>query len=122
MHNTSFTSVSSTSSFGPPVRPLNYTALITHDSTHAELARTVEDLQQWLSVVEIGLVGMLDKVYADTIEEEQEEIASDVENETDEDPSAEYPGGTGPWASDHPLLTMTLSANERPHFLDNTMT
>jgi hypothetical protein len=102
MHNTSFTSVSSTSSFGPPVRPLNYTALITHDSTHAELARTVEDLQQWLSVVEVGLVGMLDKVYADTIEE-QEEIASDVENKTDEDPSAEYPGGTGPWASDHPL-------------------
>ena len=102
MHNTSFTSVSSTSSFGPPVRPLDYTALITHDSTHAELARTVEDLQQWLSVVEVGLVGMLDKVYADTIGE-QEEIASDIENKTDEDPSAEYPGGTGPWASDHPL-------------------
>lgn len=42
-------------------------------ATHAELARTVDNLAQWLSVVEAGLTHMLDKTSDDTIEEEQED-------------------------------------------------
>jgi hypothetical protein len=44
-----------------------------HEGTHAELARTVDDLTQWLSVVEVGLSEMLDNSGEDTIEEEQED-------------------------------------------------
>lgn len=44
-----------------------------HEATHSELARTVEDLAQWLSVVEIGLSSILDKAAEHTIEEEQEQ-------------------------------------------------
>ncbi|KAG5635217.1 hypothetical protein H0H81_012021 [Sphagnurus paluster] len=65
---------------GPPIRPLDYSRLITEDNTYSELARTIDDLTQWLTVVEAGLNGMLDKVYADTIEEEQE-VTSDFEDE-----------------------------------------
>ncbi|RDB16854.1 Serine/threonine-protein kinase KIC1 [Hypsizygus marmoreus] len=65
---------------GPPVRQLDYSRLISEDNTHAELARTIDDLTQWLSVVEVGLNGMLEKEYADTIEEEQE-VSSDLEAE-----------------------------------------
>jgi len=32
-----------------------------HDGTHAELARTVDELVQWLGVVEAGLTAVLDK-------------------------------------------------------------
>lgn len=45
----------------------------THESTHLELARTVEDLAQWLSVVEVGLSQILDHAIENTIEEEQEQ-------------------------------------------------
>lgn len=64
---------------GPQIRPLDYASLITHESTHTELARTIEDLTQWLSIVEVGLGGMLDLSYTDTIEEEQE-VPSDLED------------------------------------------
>lgn len=47
-----------------------------HEGTHAELARTVEDLTNWLSVVEVGLSGMLDTASENTIAEEQEESAN----------------------------------------------
>ncbi|KAJ7703312.1 hypothetical protein B0H17DRAFT_922329, partial [Mycena rosella] len=77
----SFTSISSISSIGPPVRPLDYTTLITSESTHTELARTIDDLSQWLSIVETGLGNMLDMSYASTIEEEQEGSTTDPEDE-----------------------------------------
>ena len=44
-----------------------------HETTHAELARTVDELQQWMSVVEAGLTLMLDRTTQDTIEEETED-------------------------------------------------
>jgi len=47
------------------------------ERTHAELAHTVDDLTQWLSVVEMGLMGMLERVNDDTIEEEQEDSITD---------------------------------------------
>ncbi|KAG6862205.1 hypothetical protein C0995_002135 [Termitomyces sp. Mi166 len=65
---------------GPPIRPLDYSKLLTTDNAYSELARTVDDLMQWLTVVEVGLSGILDKVPADTIEEEQE-VGSDVDDE-----------------------------------------
>ncbi|OBZ68147.1 hypothetical protein A0H81_11881 [Grifola frondosa] len=59
---------------GPAIRPLDIGPLMfSHDATHAELARTVDELSQWLSVVEAGLTQMLDKTNQDTIEEEQEQ-------------------------------------------------
>lgn len=45
-----------------------------HEATHAELARTVDELQQWMSVVEAGLAQMLDRTTQDTIEEETEDV------------------------------------------------
>ncbi|KAG6844346.1 hypothetical protein H0H87_007622 [Tephrocybe sp. NHM501043] len=65
---------------GPPIRPLDYNRLITADDTYSELARTIDDLTQWLTVVEVGLSGMLEKIHTDTIEEEQE-VTSDLEDE-----------------------------------------
>lgn len=59
----------------PVLRPLDYSTLSTVESTHAELTRTIDDLTKCLSVVETGLTSMLDTVYADAIEEEQEETA-----------------------------------------------
>ena len=44
-----------------------------HEATHTQLARTVEDLAQWLSVVEFELTQMLEKASEDTIAEEQEQ-------------------------------------------------
>jgi len=52
--------------------------MLSHEGTHAELARTVADLTQWLSVVEVGLSGMLDTAAdEDTIAEEQEDHATE---------------------------------------------
>ena len=58
------------------MRPLDFSALMrSHEGTHVELARTVEDLSQWLSVVEVGLSGMLDITSEDfTITEEHEDL------------------------------------------------
>jgi protein-serine/threonine kinase len=59
---------------GPPLRPFDYgQVLLSNEGTHAELARTVDDLSKWLSAVEVGLTGLLDKAYEDTIEEEDQE-------------------------------------------------
>jgi hypothetical protein len=44
------------------------------EDTHAELAHIVEDLAQWLMVVENGLSDLLAMPAVDTIEEEQEEF------------------------------------------------
>ncbi|KAJ7590951.1 Pkinase-domain-containing protein [Mycena floridula] len=72
-HNpsSSFTSITLTSSTLPLIRPLDYTALITTESTQAELAHTIEDLTRLFSVVEKGLSGMLDTLTT-TIEEEED--------------------------------------------------
>ncbi len=61
----------------------------------------MEDLAQWLSVVEIGLSSILDKAAEHTIEEEQEQddtaerhgpadsaLASSISNDTSTSPSA----------------------------------
>ncbi|KAH9858929.1 hypothetical protein C2E23DRAFT_768667 [Lenzites betulinus] len=59
---------------GPPIRPLDLAPLMhSHEATHTELARTVDELQQWMSVVEAGLTQMLEHPARDTIEEEQED-------------------------------------------------
>ena len=61
---------------GPAIPPLDFAALLQSDDLmHAELARTVDDLAQWLGVVEVGLGALLDSG-EDTIEEEAE--AEDV--------------------------------------------
>lgn len=54
--------------------------LISQDNTHAELARTIDDLSKWLTIVEVGLGSMLDKTSTNTIAEEQE-VSTDPEDE-----------------------------------------
>ena len=72
--HSSFTSSTSDPLMGPPLLPLDFAPLVhSHEETHTQLARTVDDLAQWLSVVELGLSHMLDKASEDTIEEEQEQ-------------------------------------------------
>ena len=57
---------------GPAIRSLDFAALLrSNDAMHAELARTVDDLAQWLGVVEADLGALLD-IGEDTIEEETE--------------------------------------------------
>ncbi|KAL4242947.1 STE20/SPS1-related Proline-Alanine-rich Kinase [Abortiporus biennis] len=64
---------SSNASLGPIIRQLDYSALtFSHEATHSQLAQTVDELAQWLSVVEVGLTVMLDKDDGNTIEEEKE--------------------------------------------------
>ncbi|EIW62812.1 uncharacterized protein TRAVEDRAFT_160772 [Trametes versicolor FP-101664 SS1] len=59
---------------GPPIRSLDLAPLMhSHEATHSELARTVDELQQWMAVVEAGLTQMLERPSQDTIEEEQED-------------------------------------------------
>ena len=61
----------------PPIRPLDLAPLMhSHELTHAELARTVDELQSWMQVVEAGLAQMLDRAAQDqlTIEEETEDV------------------------------------------------
>ncbi|EGO25478.1 hypothetical protein SERLADRAFT_387511 [Serpula lacrymans var. lacrymans S7.9] len=66
---------------GPPVHPLDYRALIhSPDSTLERLAQTVDDLTQWLSVVEVGFTAMLEKSKEESIAEEQEQEDSAPEN------------------------------------------
>ncbi|KAL0956049.1 hypothetical protein HGRIS_002221 [Hohenbuehelia grisea] len=72
----------------PAIRPLDYTRLMLSDeTTHEALTQTVDDLTQWLSAVEVGLSGLLDKLVlasvTDTIEEEGEQ--EDLETDIDED-------------------------------------
>lgn len=61
----------------PLIRPLDLGGLMgSREDTHAELAHIVEDLVQWLTVVENGLSDLLATPAVDTIEEEQEELGS----------------------------------------------
>lgn len=48
-----------------------------HEATHSELAHTVDELAQWLSVIETGLTHLLDGAAQNTIEEEQEQDVPD---------------------------------------------
>ncbi|CAL1706996.1 unnamed protein product [Somion occarium] len=58
---------------GPIVKPLDFSPLTqSHEKTHAYLASTVNDLAQWLSMVELGLTQILDETSQDAIVEEQE--------------------------------------------------
>ncbi|KAJ7262278.1 kinase-like domain-containing protein [Mycena haematopus] len=103
----SLASISSITSVGPALRPLDYTALITNESTHTELARTIDDLSQWLSIVETGLGNMLEMTYASTIAEEQEGPTSDPE---DEAPSFEQPSDSGVQGASDRSLRQPLAA------------
>lgn len=81
---------------GPPIRPLDFRALISsHEGTHAELAKIVDDLAQWLSVAETGLTRLLENSTAqDRIEEESEDIVTngylvqDYEDQSGDEASA----------------------------------
>ncbi|KAN0102460.1 hypothetical protein V8E52_011920 [Russula decolorans] len=69
------TSLSSTHSPFPQIRNLDFGALMTsHEETHAELERIVDDLVQWLSIAESGMTRLLEKPSEDRIEEETEDI------------------------------------------------
>ncbi|KAI0312567.1 hypothetical protein OF83DRAFT_1037777, partial [Amylostereum chailletii] len=58
----------------PEIRSLDFGAIIaSHEETHAELGRIVEDLAQWFSIAEAGLTKLLESAGEDRIEEEQEE-------------------------------------------------
>lgn len=66
---------------GPPLQPLDFGTLMqSHEATHAALARTVDDLAQWLSVVDVGLTHLLDQGSQDTIQEEQEQDSTDEDD------------------------------------------
>jgi hypothetical protein len=74
------TSLSSTHSPLPQIRNLDFGALMSsHEETHAELERIVDDLVQWLSIAESGMTRLLEKPSEDRIEEETE----DIDNGTD---------------------------------------
>jgi hypothetical protein len=45
-----------------------------HEETHAELERIVDDLVQWLSIAESGMTRLLEKPSENRIEEETEDI------------------------------------------------
>lgn len=77
-HNASTSSTSTPSTLsnqGPIVRPLDFGPLMTsHDATHQELARTVDELTRWLNVVEIGLSEMLGRVPVNTMTHEHSQL------------------------------------------------
>jgi protein-serine/threonine kinase len=57
----SFNSNTSNASLGPRLHPLDFSqVMLSHEGTHTELARTVDDLSKWLTIVEAGLAGLLD--------------------------------------------------------------
>ena len=64
----------------PPIRMLDFGALMSsHEETHAELERIVDDLMQWLSIAEWGLTRLLEKPSEDRIEEETEDVDNGVD-------------------------------------------
>jgi hypothetical protein len=48
--------------------------MASHEETHAELERIVDDLMQWLSIAEWGLTRLLEKPSEDRIDEETEDV------------------------------------------------
>ncbi|KAF9227433.1 hypothetical protein BS17DRAFT_695950 [Gyrodon lividus] len=74
----SLTSVPAGSALGPPIHPLDFVALMeSQEATNSHLARTVDDLTRWLSVVEVGFTNMLQQPGGDAIAEEQEETPTE---------------------------------------------
>jgi hypothetical protein len=65
------------SAVGPPVLALDLYALMSHDATNMQLARSVDDLTKWFSVLEVGFTKMLEQAAVDSIAEEQEEVAAE---------------------------------------------
>ena len=92
---------------GPAIKPLDFAPLTrSHEGTHAQLARTVEDLAQWLSVVEVGLTQMLENVGELTIEEEQEQ--DDVALSLEQEISAPVPISNEMYMLDRSMSTPSL--------------
>uniref|UniRef100_A0A0W0FZX5 non-specific serine/threonine protein kinase n=1 Tax=Moniliophthora roreri TaxID=221103 RepID=A0A0W0FZX5_MONRR len=62
----------------PILRPVDFGALMTTESTHTELARTIDDLARCLAAVEAGLNSILEpqNSHVDSIEEEQEDMGN----------------------------------------------
>jgi hypothetical protein len=50
---------------------------MSHDATNVQLARSVDDLTKWFSVLEVGFTKMLEQAAGDSIAEEQEEAAAE---------------------------------------------
>jgi protein-serine/threonine kinase len=69
---------------GPIIRPLDYSVLmVSGDHTNEELARTVDDLSQWMSVVQSGFSSLLDINETVIEEEEIEEPLGDLSFDPD---------------------------------------
>jgi hypothetical protein len=70
------------SSYPPPlpqIRKLDFEALLfSHEETHAELERIVDDLVQCLFTAEVGLTRLLERPSEDRIEEETEDADNGV--------------------------------------------
>ncbi|KAI9463536.1 hypothetical protein BJY52DRAFT_1184558 [Lactarius psammicola] len=59
----------------PQIRKLDFEALMfSHEETHAELERIVDDLVQCLFTAEVGLTRLLERPSEDRIEEETEDV------------------------------------------------
>lgn len=74
----SLTSVPVESTLGPPIPPLDFASLTgSQEATNSYLARTVDDLTRWFSVVEVGFANILEQSGGDAIAEEQEETPTE---------------------------------------------
>lgn len=75
----SLTSVPLESTFiGPTVQPLDFCSLVgSHETTNVHLARTVDDLTKWFTVMEVGFAAMLEQAGSESIVEEQEEAIAE---------------------------------------------
>lgn len=66
------------STLGPPIQPLDFVSLTeSREATNSYLARTVDDLTRWFSVIEVGFANMLEQSGGDVIAEEQEEMPTE---------------------------------------------
>ena len=90
--------ISAADSAGPPIRPLDYSLMMSSD-LHIELTRTVDDLGQWLGLVESGLARLLQAVASDPDDDIEREPWSEdgggvvgipEENEASSDPPDRY--------------------------------
>jgi len=66
------------STLGPPIQPLDFVSLTeSQEATNSYLARTVDDLTRWFSVIEVGFATMLEQSGGNAIAEEQEETPTE---------------------------------------------
>lgn len=72
-------------SSGPPIRPLDYGAIISSGDLLAQLTHTVEDLAQWLAIVEGGLGAVLEGPHFNLNGDETSIIPEDQEEEEEDD-------------------------------------